>query len=67
MPGNGDLRFKLEPQNARKRERDQFEASRGERNYSAKGYTTLDQASNEPYSRKERETLSPDANYPTRR
>lgn len=66
MPGNGDLRYQLEPQNPRKRERDQYEASHGDRNMAARGYTTLDQASNDAYGQKERKTLSPDANYKTR-
>lgn len=63
---NGDLRYKLEAQNPRKREREQAEASHGDRQMAGRGYTTLDQASTEPYSRMERKTLSPDANYKTR-
>lgn len=64
---NKDLRYELEPQNSRKAERTQFEASKGERQFAAKGYTTLDQASNDRYEQKERKTLSPECNTPTRR
>lgn len=64
--GNCDLRYKLEAQNPRERKRDQYEASHGDRELMGRGYTTLDQASNEPYGRMERKTLNPDANYKTR-
>lgn len=63
-----DLRYTLEPQNSRKAERKQFEASKGERDYGRKGYTTLDQASNDKYESKERTGgLGKNANYATRR
>jgi hypothetical protein len=66
MRGNHDLCDKLEVQNPAKDERRQYEASHGSRQMLERGYTTLDQASTEPYSSKERKGLGTPANFPTR-
>lgn len=63
--GNGDLRFQLDPQ-APAPGRGEYEASHGDRNMAERGYTTLDQASRDRYSKMERDTLSKSANYKTR-
>lgn len=64
--GNCDLRYELEAVNPRKRERNEMEAVKGKREQLAAGYATLDQASTEPYSDKERRGLDRAIIYPTR-
>lgn len=63
---NNDLRFEVEPQNKKGEESRKQEAVTGNRAQLEAGYATLDQASTEPYSSKERRGLSRDANYPRR-
>lgn len=63
---NHDLRFEVEPQNKRGEESRTQEAVKGNRAQLEAGYATLDQASTDPYSSKERRGLSRDANYPRR-
>lgn len=64
--GNGDLKVDAEPNGGRDMSGRSYEPSHGARALLERGYTTLDQASREPYSSKERRGLSPDANFPRR-
>jgi hypothetical protein len=61
---NHDLRFEADPQ--RETERRMPKAVKGDREQLAAGYATLDQASTEPYSEKERRGTFRDANYSRR-
>ena len=66
MPGNGDLKIKVEPQNPRKAERKSQDAVTDSRAQLGSGYATLDRASTDEYGVKERQGLSRNANYPRR-
>ena len=63
---NHDRRVKSEPNHGRSDERRQQQPVKPGRDSLAAGYTTLDQASTEPYEQKERRGLGRDANYSTR-
>lgn len=66
MPGNGDLKIKLDPQNSRKAERRQIDHPSDGVDAGRAGYSVLDRASTDEYSGKERKGLAENANYPRR-
>jgi hypothetical protein len=69
MMGRGsddDLKIEVEPQNKRGTERRSCAPVKGDRAMLEAGYSTLDHASTEPYSSKERRGLSRDANFARR-
>lgn len=63
---NDDLKIEVEPQNDRGSERPFPKSVKDGKDAALAGYTTLDQASHEEYSAKERRGLARDANYPRR-
>jgi hypothetical protein len=61
-----DLKIEVEPQNKRGTECRYCDPVKGDRAAFEAGYTTLSQASTEPYSSKERRGLARDANFARR-
>lgn len=63
---NDDLKIEVEPQNERGTACRSCEPVKGDRAALEAGYTTLSQASTDPYSSKERRGIARDANYARR-
>lgn len=64
--GNGDLKVEVDRNGEPDKTGRDYQPSQGARQLLERGYTTLDAASREPFSSKERSGLSRDANYPRR-
>lgn len=63
---NDDLKIEVEPQNKRNTDRSFPDPVKGDRASLEAGYTTLEQAPTDPYSKKERRGLARDANFARR-